>query len=339
MKPSGIRSTWVAGAIVALLVFAAAAVPFIGRQAAGSTILLHARMAEDGGWTPASLQAQAGQPLHLRLTSDDVMHSFAIGQSEMAPVDVAPGEVTVLTLTFDKPGKYTYYCTRWCGPNHWRMRGVIEVSGPDNADQPPEPPLYVTLGLDIDQPHPAAVTPAAPPSVVRGEELIAQVPSASLLSEYTTKDYSRTHSPAETWQALRAEASLEGFSDQQLWDLAAALVQSQTTPEMLSEGRRLYAENCAACHGENGAGDGVMAESLASEPMPGMDPGQMTTAPADFSDPGSMLGASPAVLNGKIVRGGMGTGMPYWGPIFTGEQIWALVAYIQSLQFETENQP
>jgi len=26
-----------------------------------------------------------------------------------------------------------------------------------------------------------------------------------------------------------------------------------------------------------------------------------------------MLGASPALLHGKIVRGGMGTGMPYWG--------------------------
>ena len=30
-----------------------------------------------------------------------------------------------------------------------------------------------------------------------------------------------------------------------------------------------------------------------------------------------MLGASDAILEGKIIRGGMGTGMPYWGPIFT----------------------
>ena len=34
-----------------------------------------------------------------------------------------------------------------------------------------------------------------------------------------------------------------------------------------------------------------------------------------------MLGASDAILEGKIMRGGMGTGMPYWGPIFTAEQI------------------
>jgi hypothetical protein len=35
--------------------------------------------------------------------------------------------------------------------------------------------------------------------------------------------------------------------------------------------------------------------------------------PADFTDPARMLGASPALLEGKILRGGMGTGMPNVG--------------------------
>jgi mono/diheme cytochrome c family protein len=56
----------------------------------------------------------------------------------------------------------------------------------------------------------------------------------------------------------------------------------------------------------------------------------------DFKDPAQMLGASPALLQGKIIRGGMGTGMPYFGPILTEEQTWALVAYIQSFQFDME---
>jgi mono/diheme cytochrome c family protein len=47
-----------------------------------------------------------------------------------------------------------------------------------------------------------------------------------------------------------------------------------------------------------------------------------------------MLAASPARLQGKIIRGGMGTGMPYWGPIFTDEQIWNLVAFLSIFQFE-----
>jgi mono/diheme cytochrome c family protein len=62
--------------------------------------------------------------------------------------------------------------------------------------------------------------------------------------------------------------------------------------------------------------------------------GHATTRPVDFTDAASMLGASPALLHGKIVRGGMGTGMPYWGPIFTDSQAWALVAYLYTFQFQ-----
>ena len=55
--------------------------------------------------------------------------------------------------------------------------------------------------------------------------------------------------------------------------------------------------------------------------------------PVDFTDSKRMLGASPALLQGKILRGGMGTGMPMWGSIFTEEQIWDLIAYLYSFQF------
>jgi mono/diheme cytochrome c family protein len=50
--------------------------------------------------------------------------------------------------------------------------------------------------------------------------------------------------------------------------------------------------------------------------------------PPDFTDPKNLLGVSPVVLEGKMIRGGMGTGMPYWGPIFTQEQLDELVSYI-----------
>ena len=60
-------------------------------------------------------------------------HSLAIGHSDQPPVDVNPGEISEVTLTFDRPGKYTFYCTRWCSINHWRMRGVIEVTDAPGA--------------------------------------------------------------------------------------------------------------------------------------------------------------------------------------------------------------
>jgi mono/diheme cytochrome c family protein len=54
--------------------------------------------------------------------------------------------------------------------------------------------------------------------------------------------------------------------------------------------------------------------------------------PADLTS-ADLLGASPALLQGKVLRGGMGTGMPYWGPIFTDRQTWALVDYLWTFQF------
>jgi cytochrome c oxidase subunit 2 len=302
-------------------------------QRAGLT--LHARMAEQGGWEPAVISARVGETLHLRLTSDDVTHSFAVGQMDWPVVDVFPGEVAEVTLTFDRPGKYIYTCTRWCGPNHWRMRGTIEVTGTDGRAYEPlteKAPLYVELNLDIDAPHPAPVTPQAKPSAMGGKTILEQAPDA-----YRSQDYQRSHSPAQVWQALRQEPISQGLSDQQVWDLVAALWQSNTNQEKLTLGADLYAQNCAACHGENGSGDGVFANQVGDKEgdVPEMTmSGHELKLPADFTDPNTMLGASPALLQGKILRGGMGTGMPYWGPVFTKDQIWAIVAYLYTFQFE-----
>ncbi len=297
------------------------AVPFAA-QAIGAqgVIEIHARMAESGGWTPSTIQGKAGVPLHLRLTSDDVMHSFAIGQSDTPAVDVLPGQMSELTLTFDKPGTYTYYCTRWCGPNHWRMRGTIEVTGNDSGSpQPGTPPLYVTLNLDIDAAHPASVTPGGIPEAQRGAQFAALLPNRTL-----SPDYYRSHSPAQAFQDLRVDQSLASLNNSDLWDLVAYLWQSNSTSEGLAEGQRLFAQNCAACHGETAGGNGVFAGDIKA--LAGK-------TPANFSDPSTMLGASPALLQGKILRGGMGTGMPSWGPILTDQQIWNVISYLYTFQF------
>jgi mono/diheme cytochrome c family protein/plastocyanin len=294
----------------------------------GGPIEIHGVMADDGGWTPGTITAQVGQPIDLRLTSDDVLHGFAIGQSDQSSVEVLPGKWTTTSLIFDQPGKYTFYCTRWCGANHWRMRGTIEVTG-DETNLSVEPsPLYVTLKLDLDAPHPSAVVPSEKPSAARGAQL-------NIAPAIATEAY-RMQSPAQVWQQLRTQAAPKSLSDQQVWDLVALAWQSNTMPDRLAEGRKLYAENCAACHGETGHGDGVMAASLqkaAPSDMPGMI-GHDTITPVDFTNAKNLLGANSAILQGKIVRGGMGTGMPYWGPIFTEAQIWALIDYLWTFQFE-----
>ena len=331
------RNEWLARLIVVVLAVMAIAVPVGGWYVRSQGTVMHARMAETGGWTPENLTVEAGQPLHLRLTSDDVMHSFAVGQSDATPVDVVPGEVTDVTLTFDKPGKYTFYCTRWCSVNHWRMRGTIEVTGPETAVEAVKPPLYVTLGLDIDAEHHAEVIPGQRPSAWRGAKLGVSFPI-----EYQSRDYYLSHSPVELWQVLGAESSLSQLTDQDVWDLVALVWKANTHTQDLREGQQLYATNCAACHGETGAGDGVFADDL-EQPEDGnhadKQTGEITVQPIGFTDPTHMLSASPAHLQGKILRGGMGTGMPYWGPIFTEEQTWALVAYLWTFQFDMEDHP
>ncbi|HLA06917.1 MAG TPA: c-type cytochrome [Anaerolineales bacterium] len=293
------------------------------------TPLIRAHIAENGGWSPDIIQASVGEPLHLKLTSDDVVHGFAVGQMDMQNVDVLPDTVTDVTLTFDKPGIYTFFCTRWCGLNHWRMRGTIEVSGSNSDLEPASPPLYATLGLDIDAPHNTPVIPSNRPSTISGQQLATDLPIDQ------SPDYYRTHAPYQVFDALNSTS----LTETQRWDVVAYIWKSNTTPDSLANGQQLYIQNCAACHGESGAGDGVFADDLAAaaessmQTMAGAED-IMIQSPVDFTNPTRMLGASPALLQGKILRGGMGTGMPMWGSIFTEEQIWNLIAYLYSFQFD-----
>jgi plastocyanin len=175
------------------------------------TPLIHARMAEDGGWNPDVIQAEVGKPLHLKITSDDVVHGFAVGQMDMQSVDVLPGKVTEITLNFEKPGVYTYYCTRWCGLNHWRMRGTIEVSGLPSDPEPATVPLYVSLDLDLDAPHDAPVVPNEKPSAISGQLLETNLPIDQ------GAEYYRSHSPYQVFTDL----STTTLTEHQRWDVVA----------------------------------------------------------------------------------------------------------------------
>ena len=314
MKPE----TFARALIVVVFLVVMAALSF-GYSIKSDRIVLTGNMPEKGGWQPGVMKAKAGEPLELHLTSNDVVHGFAIGQMTGTEVEVLPGKFTNLTVTFSEPGTYTYYCTRWCGPNHWRMRGTIEVEG---ATLPEEEtgsvPLYLQLGIDIDAKHPAQITPSGRPSAEEGMDFLKYVPG-----QYLTETFVRSNSPDDLFSLLRGEAALSTLSDDYIWDLVGLLYWTHTSKEELAAAEQLYADNCAACHGVNGQGDGVFA---------GADAQQET--PTDFTNPEQMLGASSALLQGKIIRGGMGTGMPYWGPIFTEEQTWSLVNYLWSMQFD-----
>jgi cytochrome c5 len=116
--------------------------------------------------------------------------------------------------------------------------------------------------------------------------------------------------------ALRATPAhapyIQGWGERERWDVVAALWSLGTSAEQIDLGHRLYVKNCAACHGEQGAGNGPGGK-------------YQPKTPADFTDARRMLAGTTALYTAKIRRGGMGTGMPYWGSIFTEEELAAVV--------------
>jgi len=51
-------------------------------------------------------------------------------------------------------------------------------------------------------------------------------------------------------------------------------------------------------------------------------------SPARFHGARRRLAGTSALYTAKIRRGGMGTGMPYWGSILTEEELAAVVDYL-----------
>ena len=322
-------------------------------QAAGVRVIdITARAPQDGGFAPDHLQLLAGETVRLRISSPDVVHGLAIPGLGVEVTEILPGKPVEVDLTAPRPGRYAFACTRWCGADHWRMRGVIEVAardpgapaGQDGTGLPdparPDVPLYQTLGLDLDAPRPeATAVPTGLPSADRGAALGRELPVT--LGDAAVRP---GMAPVEGFARLRADPDYAGLSDGQIWDLVAWAWLKDSKPEMQAEAQKLYARDCAACHGPEGRGDGPAGKGLpglsmaqaTATPGTGMDAMQ-PAGPADFTNARRMLAASDAVLQGKILRGGMGTGMPEFGSLYTSDQMWALVAYVRGFLFQVQD--
>jgi mono/diheme cytochrome c family protein len=93
-------------------------------------------------------------------------------------------------------------------------------------------------------------------------------------------------------------------------------------PASQAAGKALFRQNCARCHGTTGEGRSPRA-GFFQPPSP------------DFRDP-SYRTLDPGYLYWRIETGkavepylSRGSVMPAWGPHFTEEQIWQLVAYLR----------
>ena len=123
--------------------------------------------------------------------------------------------------------------------------------------------------------------------------------------------------------------------------VAGTLLWAQPTPEELStvmttDGRKLYADYCASCHGANGRGNGPASASL-------------KTPPPDLTRIASRNGGTfPTERVIEIIAGSANSKsshgsreMPIWGPVFSVAEwdmdfvqvrLENLAAYLKSLQ-------
>src|SRR5438874_1150402 len=94
-----------------------------------------------------------------------------------------------------------------------------------------------------------------------------------------------------------------------------------STPPSLARGAVVFHEQCAACHGESGRGNGPKAKSVKGPP------------PADLTDPGVMRGTTMLEIFRRVAIGVPGTAMPEFAEDLSEQDRWAVSAYVAAMQY------
>lgn len=301
------------------------------------TIDIVAAVPEAGGFQPDSIQVKKGERVRLRFSVPDVTHGVAIAGLGVDLGHIDPGQVKEAEVVFEEPGLVTFYCNTWCSPNHWRMRGTIAVIDPEDPDahnranRRPDPVIEALAGrgVNIDEIRQAENVPAKQPSPTAGKALVDRY-GPELPADFFDAAWVRQHSPAEAFLHLRR--GLPQLTDEQAWDIIVHAWTAGLTAEDRAWAETAYAKNCAACHGQQGLGDGPAAAAINDQLQAG-GMANMAHEVASFAPSPQTMAASKDIYYAKLRRGGMGTSMPAFGSIFDEAESWRLVEYLWWLTF------
>lgn len=83
-------------------------------------------LAQTWSFLPNRITIPKGATITFYVTSKDVIHGFIIADTNINMM-IIPGQVSTLTVTFDKAGEYTFVCNEYCGVGHQTMFGTIVV--------------------------------------------------------------------------------------------------------------------------------------------------------------------------------------------------------------------
>ena len=216
------------------------------------------------------------------------------------------------------------------------------------AEDVTPPPNYRPPESVSTQPAPvSAQSPDLAPDLQSGESIYAEKcapchgetgggdgPQAAQLTNPVpalgSPEVARQASPAEWYQVVtqgridRFMPPFASLTDAQCWDVVSYALSLSANEDSLAQGETLYQANCAACHGDTGAGDGPGAVSLAKPPT-------------NFLDQAVMSAKSSADL-AQAIQTGVLPNMPAFGQLNEVEA-WAITDYLRFLSFSGQGQP
>ena len=77
-------------------------------------------------FSPSTVTLKAGQPVILRLTTEDRTHGFFLKPLNI-DADIEPGKATDVAVTPDAAGECVVICDHYCGIGHGNMKLTLNV--------------------------------------------------------------------------------------------------------------------------------------------------------------------------------------------------------------------
>ncbi len=107
----------------------------------------------ENGKTSDKLYVPVGQPVNIRLSSEDVLHSFYVPAFRVKR-DCVPGMESYVWFVAEEPGSYDLFCAEYCGVAHSSMITTVEaIPAAEFAGWLAEKPAATTAGKGLLQKH------------------------------------------------------------------------------------------------------------------------------------------------------------------------------------------
>ncbi|RPJ39960.1 MAG: hypothetical protein EHM21_15220, partial [Chloroflexi bacterium] len=221
-----------------------------------------------------------------------------------------------------------------------------DVTPPPNYREPTDAPVEPTRAQTANL---QTVFPLVPPDPAQGEAIYTEKclpchgvkgmgdgPQAGNLpnpaAPIGSAELARKSRPVD-WYNLVTNGNLDKFmpgfteslNERQRWDVVAYALSLSTTNDDVEKGKVAYQENCAACHGKSGQGDGAQAASL-------------TKKPAAWAKDQAALARLSADDIVEVITGEL-EGHPSLGDQLDDTQRYQVTAFVRSLSFANPSQP